>query len=328
MLNRAKTDKVCNETCPVAGHEGLHDAFTFELDARVRTCARLVEDNDILGRLSAGDIVALEAKYHTSCLVQFYNKARKPKTGEFEPNNHEKSLHVFVLAELVMHTEEARANYETSPVSKLDDLADLYSNRLNQLGVQTVGRVHTTRLKQRVLAHLPDMRTYTKGRDTILEFNEDGGSSLMTVCEFDTGSDNDAVQLAHAALIVIRVMFREENPFTGFSPTCQQDSVQQLLLALVNMILDGTGINKDQVEDNSTAALKISHHLKFNSSCGGKKIHPLPSSYTDVTPVDNSFKKSNTLPASHVPLTRDGFVQHTHEEYLWLKTIYEELEDT
>ncbi|KAJ8890233.1 hypothetical protein PR048_009741 [Dryococelus australis] len=55
----------CNK---VAGREGLHDASTSELDARVRTCVRLVEDNDPLGRLSAGDMVALEPKYHTSSL--------------------------------------------------------------------------------------------------------------------------------------------------------------------------------------------------------------------------------------------------------------------
>ncbi|KAJ8893180.1 hypothetical protein PR048_005765 [Dryococelus australis] len=109
-------------------------------------------------------MVALETKYHTSCLIQLYNKARKPRTGESDLNNHEKTLHAYVLAELVM-----------------------YSNRLNQLGVEIDGRVHTTRLKQRVLAHFLDMRVYTKGRETILVFNEYVGSSLMKVCEFDTG---------------------------------------------------------------------------------------------------------------------------------------------
>ncbi|KAJ8891532.1 hypothetical protein PR048_004060 [Dryococelus australis] len=221
MLNRAKTDKVSQKTdaspatkcvrytspatakettccfCnAVASREGLHDSATFELDARVRPCTRLVAYNDLLGRLSAGDLVALEAKYHTSRLVQLYNKAGKPKSGESEPNNHEKSLHAYVLAELIMHTEEVRTDDETSPVFKLADDADLYSNRLNQLGVQIDGRVHTTRLKPRVLAHFPDMRAYAKGRDTILAFNGEVGSSIMKACEF--GSDNDALQLAHA----------------------------------------------------------------------------------------------------------------------------------
>ncbi|KAJ8865799.1 hypothetical protein PR048_033321 [Dryococelus australis] len=288
MLNRAKTDKVCQKTnVPLetkrvrytspatakeatcffyntgAGLEGLHDADTFELDARVRTCARLVEDNDLSGRLSAGDMVTPEAKFHTSCLLQLYNKARKPKSGESEPNNHEKSLHAYILAELVMHIEEVCADDETSAVSKLADLADLYLNRLNQLGVQIDGRVHTTRLKQRVLAHFPDMRAYAKGRDTILAFNEDVGSSLIKVCEF--GSDNDAVQLAHSAQIVSRVMFGGEKRFTGFLSTCQQESVPPLLLGLV--------------EDNSTAALTIAQFLKF-SSIKYRRTRTLPSHRT------------------------------------------------
>ncbi|KAJ8896721.1 hypothetical protein PR048_002066 [Dryococelus australis] len=120
----------CNK---VAGREGLHDPSTFELDACVRICARLVEDNELL--------VALEAKYHTSCLVQLYNKATKPKSGESKPNDYEK---FFVCTELVVHNEEVHEDDETSPVFKLTDLADLYLNRLNQLGVQIDGRVHTT----------------------------------------------------------------------------------------------------------------------------------------------------------------------------------------
>ncbi len=42
--------------------------------------ATLVEDTVLLGKLSVGDMIALEAKYHTKCLLGLYNRARKIKT--------------------------------------------------------------------------------------------------------------------------------------------------------------------------------------------------------------------------------------------------------
>ena len=45
-----------------AGNEGLHEAATFKLDNQVRTAATLLQDTELLGRLSAGDMVAIEAK--------------------------------------------------------------------------------------------------------------------------------------------------------------------------------------------------------------------------------------------------------------------------
>ena len=62
------------------GTSGLHEAATFQVDERVKNCAELLEDTILLAKLSVGDMVALEAKYHTKCLVGLYNRARKVKS--------------------------------------------------------------------------------------------------------------------------------------------------------------------------------------------------------------------------------------------------------
>ena len=51
----------CGES---AGKEVLLEASTFQLDKNVRRVATLIGDMQLLSRLSAGDMVALEAKYH------------------------------------------------------------------------------------------------------------------------------------------------------------------------------------------------------------------------------------------------------------------------
>ena len=119
------------------------------------------------------------------------------------------------FAELVMYTEEMRQlDEETAPVFKFSDLSQLYTTRLEQLGVKPDAKVHTTRLKQHLLNRFTDMCTQKKGRDVLVAFEEDIGTALAKACEFD--SANDAIHLACAAKIVRNHMFRKAKPFTGF----------------------------------------------------------------------------------------------------------------
>ena len=103
---------------------------------------------------------------------------------------------------------------------KLADIAQLYQSRIKQLEIKLDMRVHSTRLKQRLLAQFPDMRTHNKGRDIMMAFEEDVGSALTKACELD--NDNDAVHLARAAHIVRRRMFGEAKPSNGFPERCQE----------------------------------------------------------------------------------------------------------
>ena len=47
-----------------------------ELDKRLNECARNLNDGKLLARLTGGDIVAQELKYHRSCLTSLYNRDR------------------------------------------------------------------------------------------------------------------------------------------------------------------------------------------------------------------------------------------------------------
>lgn len=224
----------------------------------MRESAKLTGDSLLLAKLSLGDMVALEAKYHTKCLLALYNRARKVQAVQQEGIEDDEIAGV-VFAELV---EEARFEASTAPVFKLADMAQLYTSRMHQFGVTSDKRMHTTRLKQRLLAHFPDLRAQSKGRDILLVFDEDIGVALGTACEQD--SDSDAVHLARATQIVRRHIF-DPKPFTGsFEENCQENSVPHLL-ALVSMVLEGPSI-KDQIRERSSpATLSIAQILKYNS---------------------------------------------------------------
>ena len=61
---------LCDEIIP---DEEIHQVQTIATDNRVRQIAQEIGDVKILGKLSEGDMIALEAKYHAKCLVFYYN---------------------------------------------------------------------------------------------------------------------------------------------------------------------------------------------------------------------------------------------------------------
>lgn len=210
---------ICNKE---AGAEGLHLALTFDINYRVRECAQKLNDPDLLARLSGGDMVALEAKYHTTCLIKLCRKAQSVEAERENDSTTEKNLHAIALAELVSHIESFRDD-TVHPVLNMTEVKSLYISRLCELGVQDV-KVHTTRLRIRLLAAIPDLRTYNDGKQTFLVFDEDIGGALK--CVWEQNFDSEALILAKAAKIISRDVFSKKQTFTGhFTMDCQKQSI-------------------------------------------------------------------------------------------------------
>jgi len=165
--------------------------------------------------LSAGDLIAQDAQYHVQCLVSLYNRARGTKGSE--ESDADTVNHGIAFAELVSYIEDARMDDLVAPIFKLTDLVNLYITRLKQLGTEVVGRIHSTKLKDRILGYFPDMEAHKQGRNVVLISNKDVGSALSKACEHDADNDadNDAVHLARAANIVRRHV-QNEKPVQWF----------------------------------------------------------------------------------------------------------------
>ncbi len=185
-----------------AGYAGFHNACTYDIDMKVRKCALELNDTAILAKLSAGDMIAIEAKYRRKCLVALYNRASRSNCTD---RNEEADLHGIAFAELVAYIDEFRFDEKIAPVFKLDDLAQLYKSYLEQLGVVNKSRIHTSRLKVRLLSVFPDMRAHLEGRSVILSFDNDMGGALRKACDHD--GDRNTMYLLNAAKIVRKEMF-------------------------------------------------------------------------------------------------------------------------
>lgn len=98
----------------------------------MRQCALDLKDQRLLAKLSTGDMVAQEAKYHAPCLASLYNKAAALQE-QADDDDDTKLSHGTALAELLPYINEVRLDDEKKTVFKLADIATLYSVRLQQL---------------------------------------------------------------------------------------------------------------------------------------------------------------------------------------------------
>ena len=71
-----------------------------------KACALLLEDTELLTKLNTADMVALEANYHTRCLVSLYKCAQKTKVEGYRDTDKKEALSGIAFAELVRYIED------------------------------------------------------------------------------------------------------------------------------------------------------------------------------------------------------------------------------
>ena len=248
------------------------------MDVNVRKCALQLGVQILLAKLSAGDLISQEAVYHSKCLVALYNKAQR--SCDNSENRSEKVFQGIALAQLVAYIEDARAESEDKiPVFRLAELTQMYSTRLKQLGGDTSTRVHSTDLKDRILANVPGLQAHKQGRDVMLAFNKDIGQALRNLYEQDF--DSQAMILSQAAKIIHQDVLNTKTKFNGaFENNCQQESVPESLKTFIGMILGGADIqtqSSNMVEAQTT--LSISQLIVFNSTKRRRSSEKSPSLY-------------------------------------------------
>ena len=263
----------------------LHNAETMALDAHVRSIATDLRDTKLLAKLSSGDMVATDARYHVKCLAAFYNRHRSQqrhsvdKCCELNPQS-------LALAELVSYVEEyAQLGTDCKHIFKLSDLRKLYCEYLQNLGGDPNVHVHSTRLAQKLQEHIPGLETHQSKAGTVLSFKEDVGDALLNACNID--SDEKAVMLMRVAKLIRKKIF--ETKYTFSSSLCdeQYDNLPPTLCALIGMILDNSAARQHGEDNISTAASSITQLLVFNAVKRGRQ---------DAVSVRHNRERETALP--------------------------------
>ena len=188
--------------CDTPGNEKspLHQVLSFRHDQRVRRCAWILKDYLLQGKLAKGDTIAQDAMYHNKCILNLYRKSNKEKL-EGTYTDSERHHHGIAFSDLVAYMHDAIVTAEGKiPVFLLSSLTKRYCEKLKELQVELTGRLHSTRLKKRILSQFADLYEYKEGREILLAFGGDIGDALSSAASIDY--EDEGYILAEAARII------------------------------------------------------------------------------------------------------------------------------
>ena len=175
----------------------------FKLDRGVRKCAYILNDTMLHATLQNGDMIAQDATYHRACLTNLYKKASKAQVGDGDISDDERKIHGIAFAELISLIEERVENAgNIIPVFKSSDLRNYYQQTLQHLGVTLETKIHSARLKNRIMNHFDDMSAHSEGKELVLVFNHDIGDAISSAASIDFY--DEGVILQRAANIIRR----------------------------------------------------------------------------------------------------------------------------
>ena len=126
----------------------LHIRSPMELDAKLREMAITLEDREMLARISGGVLVAIEAKYHRKCQVNYRNAFRRAQRArDRQYSSCEMLLQALIFAEIVSHIENHVTN--GAFIFKLSELHTLYENHLKDAELKK--KINKTRFIEQIL---------------------------------------------------------------------------------------------------------------------------------------------------------------------------------
>jgi len=249
----------------------LHNCSTMKLDSDLKRMANELNDTGLLARISVGDLVANEAKYHFGCLTKFRNKyraAERERTRSETSNKDGGQLQSLVFAELVSYIENKVEN--GTYIFTLTDLHGIYEKRLRNIGIgKTTNRF---RLKLQLLCHFgTDCQEQFDGRNTLIVFKE-GFQDLIKRAKESRDFENEAFMMTKLVKILREDMLNCNFEFQGnFEKNSQQSSVPTALKALVALLLDGTNVLQEN-DEVSQACLTITQLIMFNMKNRAYKV--------------------------------------------------------
>ena len=208
----------------------LRNASTGDLDTKVMQCAIDLEDQYLLAKLSRGNVVGTDMKYHPKCLIAFYNRNRA-QASTSQKGTTPDTAGTTAFAELISYMQEVLGSDDAPPVFQFSELSKLYSSRLHQLDEDAPSNIHSSRFKNRILGYIPELEAHSEGRDILLVPSGTAGKSIRKMCQLN--GESETIIMSRVADSIRCDMFTNECPsFDGtFTGDCQQRSVPSSLHA-------------------------------------------------------------------------------------------------
>ena len=143
------------------------------MEKKVREVAAGFLDEILIAKLSEGDLVATESKYHKTCLAEFYNKVRALASKASTAEQENSIVEGFVVAEIECYMRGIiEVESDNIPDFYLKELKSPYVQEMKHHGYAAEYEL-STRFKEKILKRIHELTERKMGRDVILTLKDD-----------------------------------------------------------------------------------------------------------------------------------------------------------
>ena len=171
----------------------MYKVSTFDIDREISACAFKVCNEELIRKLSGGDLIAQDAEYHLHCLTKLYREPESVDAKDKKSDDRVMILKGQTFSELIDYVESLRG---TKAAISMGELYHLYTSRLISLDL-TYLNVRRTRYHQDILTSVTGL-TEVKGPsghfDLIYE-----ADLTEAIQEFKINTEDKMMTLAKAA---------------------------------------------------------------------------------------------------------------------------------
>ena len=125
-------------------------------------------------------MVAVEVRYHKQCLAALYNRLKSFHGTKSVHETEDAIRKGVVLAEIIDYLRDMAESSNNISVFKLSSIKKLFCDRLVTYGAtaESVKNVHSTRLNNDILHHIPELEEEKQGNNVLLTPKEETGTAI------------------------------------------------------------------------------------------------------------------------------------------------------
>ena len=195
----------------------IHCITSLNRDSDIREAATKMSHTQLLVKLSEGDLIAREAKYHKKSVTKFSNQYRgsvntKNTNIKVVQEKHER----IARAKVLMYIERSfqyRENEEVAPFVKLSTVRKYYYHCLGPLNVKSV-TANVSRLKESILHLNQNLEATTFKNEVYISYKDYLAAALHYSREHSI--ESEAAHLSRAANILRSDMLKQKQNFNGY----------------------------------------------------------------------------------------------------------------
>ena len=255
------------EPCLICGEKGerrwggCHKAATLGIHEKVWAAAKILQETILLAKLSAGDMVAIDAVYHLRCLVRLYKKADSVRDGLSNCNDRDKLLQQQVFVELQDYIESFRGTDQVIPMT---EVCKMYHERMKDLGIFI--SVHTTRLRQKLLQSIPDLEAVkNKARHWDLLFNESLAAAVVELKRQESATDKVTILMKAASILRSAIFKSRENTKSPLKGNLGETPEE--MKVFLSLLLNGSQVRQGQEIKGTVKVIgSLGQLISYNTS--------------------------------------------------------------